>query len=117
MPAPRKSVCVYCGSRSGARAAYADAAGSRFELFGMANNKFEGFLCKAFEFGKGADLFTFAQTAACIRTKITEVLFIELNNPHTFGKSLSLADATRTAILDMASARSPLGKSTWMGGA
>lgn len=27
MPAPRKSVCVYCGSRSGARTAYADAAG------------------------------------------------------------------------------------------
>ena len=46
----------------------------------MANNKFESFLCKAFEFGKGADLFTFAQTAACIRTKITEVPFIELNN-------------------------------------
>ena len=54
--------------------------GSRFELFGMANNKFEGFLCKALEFGKGADLFTFAQAAPCIRTKITEVPFIELNN-------------------------------------
>jgi len=26
MPAPRKSVCVYCGSRSGARPAYAEAA-------------------------------------------------------------------------------------------
>ena len=47
----------------------------------MANNKFESFLCKAFEFCKGADLFTFAQAAPCIRTKITEVLFIELNNP------------------------------------
>ncbi len=26
MPGPRKSVCVYCGSRAGARPAYAEAA-------------------------------------------------------------------------------------------
>ena len=46
----------------------------------MTNDEFEGFLRKAFEFCKGADLFTFAQAAACIRSEITEVLLVELNN-------------------------------------